>query len=252
MKNVKAGFFAVGQTGITNDYNMFRSALGNRAVLYKHVKRLADSMKERGFDTTKKILVSRTLEVLDGQHRLEAARLAGVSVHYEVVDQTSIYEMHSINAIQRKWKLEDYLNAYSDHGDKYYIKLKEFVSSEPVSLIAALSVVSGVFNRVRGGVLESFYKGEFEYTKESYDLLVAYTGVVKAINLATGQKMGNTPIIVLFRLLNEGKVKADRLLAKISSAPLMWKKTTNTKHFLEMLNAVYNFRSKLSGIVELV
>ena len=56
----------------TNDYNTFKVMPGNRPVNKLHVRRLSKSMEEKHLMSP--ILVNEKMQVIDGQHRLEAQK----------------------------------------------------------------------------------------------------------------------------------------------------------------------------------
>ncbi len=57
----------------TFDLEQFKPLHGNRQVNFAHVKRLVDSIKDNGY-LLNPITVNKNNEVIDGQHRLEAAK----------------------------------------------------------------------------------------------------------------------------------------------------------------------------------
>jgi hypothetical protein len=118
------GFEAVNKILFTNDLKKFKTMKGNRPVNPRHVKAIIRSISDNGMLPTL-ILVNEKYEVIDGQHRLEAARVLGVGVHYLVIKGYSITETHTLNLNQKNWKNQDYLASYAEIGYLDYVALQE-------------------------------------------------------------------------------------------------------------------------------
>ena len=65
----------------TYDLNVFKILEGNRNINLLHVERLVKSIEENGF-LKMPIIVNKNYEVIDGQHRLEAAKKSKSMVYY--------------------------------------------------------------------------------------------------------------------------------------------------------------------------
>jgi hypothetical protein len=63
------------------------------------------------------------LVVSDGQHRLAAAELLGIPVHY-VIEETAV-DPASIPS-QKKWDTKDYINRHAASGNEAYVYMKDF------------------------------------------------------------------------------------------------------------------------------
>ena len=109
----------------TNDLSMFKSIDGNRVPNLQHVKRLADSIRVYGMKCNP-ILVNEQMEVIDGQHRLMAAKETESFVYYIIVNGYDLKEVHTLNLNQKNWTKKEFMNGYADMGIESYIKLREF------------------------------------------------------------------------------------------------------------------------------
>lgn len=110
----------------TYDLSIFKSIDGNRVPNLQHIRRLTDSLKVHGMKCNP-ILVNEKMEVIDGQHRLQAAKNVNTFVYYIVVNGYKLEEVHTLNLNQKNWNKRDYMDGYADMGVESYIKLKEFV-----------------------------------------------------------------------------------------------------------------------------
>jgi len=110
----------------TSDLTIFKQIDGNRVPNLQHVKRLADSIRVYGMKCNP-ILVNEQMEVIDGQHRLMAAKEAESFVYYIVVDGYSLNEVHTLNLNQKNWTKKDFMEGYANMGVESYIKLRAFI-----------------------------------------------------------------------------------------------------------------------------
>ncbi len=109
----------------TNDLSQFKTLKGNRPINMLHSHRLADSISKYGM-LMNPILVNSQYEVIDGQHRLEAAKIAGGYIHYIIVPDYGLKQVHALNLNQKNWTAKEYMEGYADLGIKSYMELKDF------------------------------------------------------------------------------------------------------------------------------
>lgn len=70
----------------TRDYSIFKKLPGNREVSIE--SGLIDSMQSNGYLKQYPILVDSEMRIIDGQHRLIAAKELNLPVSYELVELT--------------------------------------------------------------------------------------------------------------------------------------------------------------------
>lgn len=108
-------------TSSTLEYGQFSRLQGNRPLVEKHVLALVHSIEAVGNLTSKMpVQVNKDLEILDGQHRLEACRRLGLPIYYEIIDNMTIAEVRTINRQRRNWTWQDYGYSYAAGGLQSY------------------------------------------------------------------------------------------------------------------------------------
>lgn len=113
-------------TESTNNYEIFKFREDNREkIVSNHVKRLSESIQARNLLYMRPIVVNEQMEVLDGQHRLLAAKMLGVEIFYKVEKSCNVEDIILLNT-SKSWGLADFLNYYVKNGHEEYIKLKDF------------------------------------------------------------------------------------------------------------------------------
>jgi len=112
----------------TKNYDMFELKEDNRDVKdNRHIRDLMGSMERNGFLKSGAISVKNNgnkYVVLDGQHRLEAAKRLGIAVWYTVDDEIPETALPDLQ-IAKKWLPKDYLKHWLVKGNKSYNKIDE-------------------------------------------------------------------------------------------------------------------------------
>lgn len=105
----------------TTDYAQFKKLVGNRPVNETHVKRLAKKMESEGNLMDKfPVRVNKDMEVIDGQHRIQAAELNKSFVVYEIDENSNLSTVISINTGTSNWNWLNFANSYAERGNKNY------------------------------------------------------------------------------------------------------------------------------------
>lgn len=115
----------INQVYTTTDYSHFKSLNGNRNVNKLHVRRLRESFKNSYLLSP--IIVNENYEIIDGQHRYEAAKELQKPINYIVCTEYGLKEVQILNTNMKNWRREDYLNAFCDLGYPEYIKFRNFM-----------------------------------------------------------------------------------------------------------------------------
>ena len=108
----------------TTDYSLFKYLKGNRAITELHVRRLVESIKEK--DLQVPIIVDEKMNVVEGQHRLEAYKIVGRPILYIVKDNVTLEDVRKLNSVARKWTLTEYLMSHVKLGNHDYELLEWF------------------------------------------------------------------------------------------------------------------------------
>lgn len=147
----------------TVDYEVFQKHRSNRPICEKSVQRLMDSIKRSNRLSSKPICVDHNYCIVDGQHRLEAARRLGIPIYFVQEDFKS-EDMIEMNANQKNWTISDYLNFYNSVDSKpEYKKLKTFIIEENLPLNIALQLLNGDRS---AAFFQNFRDGYYKFPKD--------------------------------------------------------------------------------------
>jgi hypothetical protein len=129
----------------TNNASLFISNHEQRPVHPQHVRFLISSMQRHGFFPSKPIQCYENgrgkYVVVDGHHRLEAAKEAGCTFYFVVEEKASQDAMPDVNRT-RPWKSEDFVRQYALRGIADYVVLSEYVA-RGIPIQCAASLLSG-------------------------------------------------------------------------------------------------------------
>lgn len=114
----------VNQVLKTNDYSMFKHMNGNRNINKLHLKRLTESMSEKYIEVP--IIVNSNNQIIDGQHRFEAAKELKKDVYYIKVRNLNLDDVHRLNTNSKNWTAEEYMQGYCELGLEDYIRYRDF------------------------------------------------------------------------------------------------------------------------------
>lgn len=125
----------------TRDYDRFKVIMSNREVDMVHVRRLSKSIRRKNLLYIRPVIVNSDMQIIDGQHRVEACRLIGEWVHYIKVDNLGKEDIAVLNTAQKNWRLMDFINFFAIEGNKDFIELSKAINQFPgikISLILRL------------------------------------------------------------------------------------------------------------------
>ena len=148
----------------TTDYSIFRKLSGQREIYdQKKVNRIAISMKDRGWIGAP-VLLNEKMEVVDGQNRIEAAKIAGIPVWYIIVDGLTIDDCIQLNSTSVNWGFAEYINCYIAFGNQNYIRFKELKDT----YLTSYDNVIRALNIGRSWKREDIKRGLLSFTDEQY------------------------------------------------------------------------------------
>lgn len=121
----------------TKNYDRFKRFNSNREVNKNHLKRLKDSIKAKNLLYPFPIVVNSDMEIVDGQHRLTAAKELGLPVYFIMDDDVTQADIAMVNNNRKGWTAMDYVQFYREQGYEPYKKLNTLLKKYPVNVIGA-------------------------------------------------------------------------------------------------------------------
>lgn len=153
----------------TDNYDRFKYLDYNRHLNEGLVSRLVYSIGEIGYIQGKPVIVDPNMNVIDGQHRLEACKRLGIPVYYVIEKADAQKTMMHLNAQQTNWRTIDYVESWATKGIKCYELLKKFEETFKLGITNSMQIF---FNSRDGKtVLPQLREGKtFTTNKDAYDI----------------------------------------------------------------------------------
>lgn len=120
----------------TRNYSAFKFYELNRNVSSRAVAKLASSIRQCNLLPYRPIIVDTNMYVVDGQHRLEAAKLLNEEVYFMVLEQdiNGQEAMILLNQKQAEWRQMDFLNYHAGSRGGEYKELIDFIEKNKIPL----------------------------------------------------------------------------------------------------------------------
>ena len=219
-----------------SDYRKFKTLNGNRPVDTR-VKRIAEAIKESGIQVP--IVVNERMEVIDGQHRLEAMKLLGQPVSYYVVPGLGIDACMNINKLQKNWGVTDFVHGYAENGNTSYSYfeqlLKQYRSFTNIAIYVAAT------GRYGGRSTKALKSGDMEIGEKDYNLAREFLDFVSPVKeYFYGNGRLDHWIYVLRVCYLSDKVRNDRLIEAIKRYRLDIAPILRLDQAADIIDGMYN------------
>lgn len=177
----------------TTDYEIFKYIKGNRPVDLAKVDRLCTSVDQKNLLSSNPVIVNGQMEIVDGQHRVEAAKKLKLPVFYIVVEDADFRDVSLLNTYRFGFTLHDYLCMYAAQGDQNYRGLLKFLNDTGLTFSQAMPFF------LRGKTSKttmSFRKGEFEFDQTNTERIYGfYKRIVGFVNKKSLRPKSETAFI---------------------------------------------------------
>jgi len=231
----------------TLDYSIFNIIKENRSTHQGHVAKIMKSLKEKSLMEDIPILVDKSMNIIDGQHRLEACKLLKMPVWYKICDIVQVKHVSIINSINKSWTPVDYLKQYCEMGKSDYIKFDNFMKWAGIETIGiALKFVknaktSVVNHTVSGGVMTIFNDGAFKYPDD--DTKIKNTIIsFKEFNKYCGKSFNRSAVCAYDIISRTEGYSNDRMMQNLAIKPVP--PFNDAVTLIDHLDKIYNFNIK--------
>lgn len=228
----------------TTDYDSFKFRSDNRKSDRNHVENLMTSIMQGNDLHLHPIIVNEDKEVIDGQHRLMAARKLEVPIYYVVDEDFDPIKMVVFNTTQKRWATNDYLNYWCEQGREDYLKLREFVDDVGFSLTNTIRWMNA--HGARQYV--AFRKGAFKFRIDEKRL----RGIMHSKKLMLYMKERNFKPTSIYnqsafheamqKFFTDPVVDSDRFFQKLEISPFSLLQTRSWQSYIEQFADIYNYK----------
>ena len=229
----------------TRDLSIFKGLNHNRVQNTTRIKEIAQSMAEDGLMKIP-IIVNKRKEVIDGQHRLEAARIAGKGLYYIQASNYGETQMMVINRTVKAWSQNDYLSHYVSKGVEDYIKLNTFSKSYPqFGLSDCMMLLTNAGHAPKRKV---FNEGELKI--KSYRKAEQWADFILSIGKYFPD--GYTRTIFVRTMINilskyQDEFNMEEFMKKADIRPDMFRICGDVPTYTRMVEDIYNYKRRTDG-----
>lgn len=239
----------------TNDLSIFNQIEGNRPPNLQHIRRLSQSIKDNGL-LCNPILVNEKMEVIDGQHRLLAAKDANSEIYYVILKGYDLKEVHALNLNQKNWTKKDFLNGYADLGVDSYIKLKKFTQknndfnlSDCIALCSNLTTSSGLtighkFKKSNSVSNQSEVFEEGTWKIKNIDLAQENAEKIRLIKPYYSGYNRTTFVGTMLTIFANENFDFNEFMHKLRLQPTALVDCSNRGQYKMLIEDIYNYRSR--------
>lgn len=219
----------------TKDYDAFVILRGNRQLNKGHVKSLIQSMTDFGNMTPVfPVVVNDRMEVIDGQHRLEALRELKWPVYYRIEQALNIEHVRLLNTAKTNWTWRDYARSYAELGDENYVRFLNLIKHFDVPFRTLMYFTQ--IGRKSGANLPMFSRGEYKLTGEkqqkAFQELKMYTELNELAQQGKNTKFAEA-LCDIIRNPAYDHERMKKTLSRLNRAIPAYRKKTDILRFLE-------------------
>lgn len=220
----------------TIDYNIFKEISSNREVDPRHVKRLMVAINRKNLLHVNPIKVNESLQVIDGQHRLEAAKELGVPIYFEVSDMTR-QDISTLNSNQKNWTAMDYVNFYTVEKNEPFVKFSNLINHYPDMAISALLILSSPDGKRN---LNELKEGRLDVSNMYHCHQVCDMCADLNRRFQKDFVFDSRFPLALGVALEAENFNPEILFEKIAASPREWVPCHTKVQYLEMIEEIYN------------
>jgi hypothetical protein len=220
----------------TIDYSIFKEFSSNREVDQKHVRRLMCAINKKNLLHVNPIVVDESMRVIDGQHRLAAAKTLGVSIFY-IQDNIQRSDISMLNSNQKNWNAMDYINFYTIEKKDAYVQLSSLMNHFPDMATSALISLSNSEGKRNNQMLKD---GNLEVLNINHcrEICALCTDLNKRFD-ADFVFDSRFPL-ALSIAMNDQNWNTETFIEKIKASPRSFVRCHTKEQYVEMIEEIFN------------
>lgn len=227
---------------VTNDLDRFILMRGNRPPNPQHVEHLAKNIEQYGM-LCNPILVNEDMEVIDGQHRLLAAKKTGTKIFYIIVKGYNLEQVKALNLKQKNWNNIDFLNSYADMGIESYLYIRQFMNRHKfdlkctITLLDCANACNPSEKRKKSG---KFKEGTVKIgDKKKAEVYAEYLKMIEPYHKLKGRFCG-----IMIQMFKKENFVFSQFLGKLKLQPTALVECATGEQYKQLIEHIYNYRRR--------
>jgi hypothetical protein len=234
----------------TTDYKMFKRLPGNRKINRSKLEKLIEAIRECNLLEDNPIIVDQDMNILDGQHRLEAAKVLCLPIYYKVSVNMKPRHIRIVNGWQNVWRLEDFLSSYVELGNDEYKYLEEFINEYNIHLSDAINLCHYPNGDGPAGLRRKFTEGEYIANNLGFARQVATALVEDFKPFLPKHYCQRVFVHAIVHLMSDPRYDHERMKLKLVDVGYKLHPRVSTKDYFPILNEIYNRRVRADEVLE--
>lgn len=227
----------------TTNYEMFKKLDINRPINKGHLARLKFSIQKNNLLEFRPIMVNEKMQVIDGQHRLEAAKLLDYPVYYQIQKDQEETDIILLNATIKAWSLDDYVNFYVKKGKPEYIKFQQVMKSYDLSANHLVRMMAHTAKTLKSGNLPMPDLGKIEDIMTKKDQIIHLLKIKLPWDYQR-YKRSSFFSRALMLFLDYSEVDFQKFYSKLETQLSLLRLCTNVKDYVKNFQDIYNWRNQ--------
>lgn len=236
----------------TDDYDKFKKNPSNRDLDENNLRKIINSIRTRNMLEFRPILVNSKMEVIDGQHRLEAAKRLGIPVFYQQQKEMEQIDILLLNVNQKSWVANDYLNYYISQKNDNYRQLFEFMQKNEINLQIALGLIFRTsstmhleYKKFKEGKFEFPMGADLESVNDLWFKIQSTIGVLREKIMGNKKHIGSIKMIqALISLFQNPRVDFEAFIKKLICNLDAVVPCGRVTQCYEIFKKIYNWRNQ--------
>lgn len=236
----------------SKNYGIFKPYPLNRPISRNLVEILKISIGKNNMLRFQPIVVNDKMQVMDGQHRLEACREIGETVWYVKNEKMTVQDMIDINTAKAGWTYDDYLILYCKEGYEEYLKLKKLMDKYKLGLKSFLHFTDNNKMNMTSNPRLVFNEGKYvllplEVIENTIDNFLSYKNLVKDICTYENKSFLNSQGFFrgICAVMNDPEVDQEEFRRKLAMLINRVRPCASVAMYRAMFQDIYNYKKKI-------
>lgn len=229
----------------TTDYKIFKGIQGNRDLYPNHIEKLRAAIKQKNLLPYIPLLLNENMQVIDGQHRLEAARLEKLPVTYIVIPGLRLEDVMNLNVNSKSWTTMDFVDAWIKSGKPDYQVMKDIAVKNHMALstVANLLMMGAGVALGGGRANDAVRNGTFvvKYLEFTNMVLDQINDLIKYCDFDPKKERKFVKTIAKLNMLDNFDFAT--LLAKLRYSGIKIEQRSSLRYFILEIEDIYNWRN---------
>jgi hypothetical protein len=233
----------------TSDYTIFKKLPGNREIEPGNLKKITASLKMNNMLELNPILVDSEMRVMNGQHRLEAAKNLGIEVYYKVDENIKSSDLLLLQT-QKSWTLEDFVRYHAAQGINAYVDIVKLSEKYSISITEAIQYL-GIGRGGKGYIALKEGKTTENIKEKENDLKDKIFKIEQIRRLIEEKTIGEKKYLIsryftrsLLALIDNSSFDFDVFIQKLNLGLGKVHHCTTVDQYYDMFKAIYNVRNQ--------